>query len=57
MADLAPHRATSRRLTRTDPDPRVRHRADGLVLVAGGGIADPRGRGLRLRSAQPAPLD
>lgn len=34
--ELAPHQATLRRLTRTDPDPRVRHRADGLLLVAGG---------------------
>lgn len=34
--DLAPHVATLRRLSRTDPDPRVRHRADGLLLVAGG---------------------
>jgi transposase len=34
--DLAPHHATLRHLTRTDPDPRVRHRADGLLLVAGG---------------------
>lgn len=34
--DLAPHYGTLRRLTRTDPDPRVRHRADGLLLVAGG---------------------
>lgn len=34
--DLAPHQATLRHLTRTDPDPRVRHRADGLLLVAGG---------------------
>ena len=33
---LAPHRDTLRHLTRTDPDPRVRHRADGLLLVAGG---------------------
>lgn len=33
---LSPHRDTLRTLTRTDPDPRVRHRADGLVLVAGG---------------------
>ena len=32
MVDLAPHRATLRRLTRTDPDPRVCHRADGLLL-------------------------
>lgn len=34
--DMAPHHATLRHLTRTDPDPRVRHRADGLLLVAGG---------------------
>lgn len=25
-----------RHLTRTDPDPRVRHRADGVLLVANG---------------------
>jgi len=36
MPDLAPHRATLLRLTRTDPDPRVRHRADALLLVADG---------------------
>ncbi len=34
--DLAPHHATLRDLTRIAPDPRVRHRADGFVLVAGG---------------------
>lgn len=34
--DLAPHQGTLRHLTRTDPDPRVRHRADGLLLAAGG---------------------
>ena len=34
--DLTPHRATLHQLTRTDPDPRVRHRADALLLVAGG---------------------
>lgn len=34
--DLSPHRDTLRRFTRTDPDPRVRHRADGLLLVADG---------------------
>ena len=34
--DLAPHQQTLRQLTRTDPDPRVRHRADGLLLVARG---------------------
>jgi transposase len=34
--DLTPHRAPLHHLTRTDPDPRVRHRADGLLLVASG---------------------
>jgi transposase len=34
--DLTPHRDTLRHLTRTDPDPRVRHRADALLLVASG---------------------
>ena len=34
--DLAPHTATLVPLTRTDPDPRVRHRADARVLVADG---------------------
>lgn len=34
--DLSPHHATLRHLTRTDPDPRVRHRADALLLVASG---------------------
>jgi transposase len=34
--DLAPHRASLRHLTRTDPDPRVRHRADALLVVASG---------------------
>jgi transposase len=34
--DLAPHTATLHQLTRTDSDPRVRHRADGLLLVARG---------------------
>lgn len=34
--ELAPHAATLRHLTRTDPDPHVRHRADGLLLVAHG---------------------
>ena len=36
MIDLTPHRSALLRLTRTDPDPRVRHRADTLLLVAGG---------------------
>jgi transposase len=34
--DLTPHRTVLRQLTRTDSDPRVRHRADGLLLVASG---------------------
>jgi transposase len=34
--DLALYHDTLRRLTRTDPDPRVRHRADGLLLIADG---------------------
>jgi len=34
--DLAPPRATLHHLIRTDPDPRVRDRADGVLLVAGG---------------------
>jgi transposase len=34
--DWTPHCATLRHLTRTDPDPRVRHRADALLLVASG---------------------
>ncbi|MGH2534251.1 MAG: helix-turn-helix domain-containing protein [Thermomicrobiales bacterium] len=36
MIDLTPYRTALRRLTRTDPDPRVRHRADALMLVADG---------------------
>jgi transposase len=34
--DLSPHRSVLQALARTDPDPRVRHRADGLLLVASG---------------------
>ena len=34
--DLALHAPSLVQLTRTDPDPRVRHRADALVLVADG---------------------
>ncbi len=34
--ELTPHTATLIQLTRIDPDPRVRHRADALVLVADG---------------------
>jgi transposase len=40
MLDLARHAAQLRRLTRTDPDPRVRHRADALLLVAYGHTAE-----------------
>ena len=36
MLDLSGHTAELRRLTRTDPDPRVRHRADVLLFVAHG---------------------
>lgn len=36
MPDLTPHARTLLHLTRSDPDPRVRHRADALVLVADG---------------------
>jgi hypothetical protein len=36
MPDLASHHVTQLRLTRTDPEPRVRHRPDGLLLVADG---------------------
>lgn len=34
--NIAPHTETLRTLSRTDIDPRVRHRADGLLLVAHG---------------------
>lgn len=36
MLDLSAHAAELRRLTRTDPDPRVRHRADAVLLLAHG---------------------
>ena len=36
MLDLNAHATELRRLTRTDPDPRVRHRADALLLLAHG---------------------
>ena len=36
MLDLTRHAAELRRLTRTDPDPRVRHRADALLVLAYG---------------------
>ena len=36
MPELHGHVAELHRLTRTDPDPRVRHRADALLLMAHG---------------------
>lgn len=36
MPDLLMHRATLLHLMRTDPNPRVRRRASGLVLIADG---------------------
>lgn len=51
MLDLAGHAAERRRVTRTDPDPRVRHRADALLLLAGGRsmeeVAQGMGRGAK----------
>jgi transposase len=40
MLELTGHVAELRRLTRTDPDPRVRHRADALLLLAHGRSVD-----------------
>lgn len=60
MSPLAPYAADLRRLTRTDPDPRVRHRADALLLLAHGrtvteaahdaGCSDKRIRAWRART-------
>jgi transposase-like protein len=36
MLDLTEYVETLRHVTRTDPDPRVRHRADALLLLAHG---------------------
>jgi hypothetical protein len=36
MHELTAHIEALRHLTRTDPDPRVRHRADALLLLAHG---------------------
>jgi transposase len=36
VMDLTPHRDLLRTIARTDPDPRARHRADGVLLVANG---------------------
>lgn len=44
MLDLTEHAAALRRLTRTDPDPRVRHRADALLLLAHGRTVEEAGR-------------
>jgi hypothetical protein len=59
MSPLAPSAADLRRLTRTDPDPHVRHRDDALVLLAHGrtvtesahdaGCSDKRIRAWRVR--------
>lgn len=40
MLDLTGHVAELHRLTRTDPDPHVRHRADALLLLAHGRRVD-----------------
>jgi transposase len=40
MLDLTGHGAELRRLTRSDSDPRVRHRADALLLLAHGRSVD-----------------
>jgi transposase len=40
MLDLTGQVAELHRLTRTDPDPRVRHRADALLLLAHGRSVD-----------------
>ena len=40
MLDLTGHGAELRRLTRSDADPRVRHRADALLLLAHGRSVD-----------------
>src|SRR5215217_4032290 len=40
MVDLTGQVAELHRLTRTDPDPRVRHRADALLLLAHGRSVD-----------------
>lgn len=44
MLSLTEHAAELRRLTRTDPDPRVRHRADALLLLAHGRSVDEAAR-------------
>ena len=46
MLDLTGHVETLRRLTRTDPDPRVRHRADALLSLARGWTVEETGQAL-----------
>lgn len=44
MHDLTGHAAELRCLTRTDPDPRVRHRADALLVLAHGRTVEEAAR-------------
>jgi transposase len=44
MLDLTRYAEELRRLTRTDPDPRVRHRADALLVVAHGRTVEEAAR-------------
>lgn len=46
MLELTPHVDELRHLTRTDPDPRVRHRADALLLLVHGRRVDEAARDL-----------
>ncbi len=46
MLDLPPHTDELRRLTRTDADPRVRHRADALLVLAHGRSVEEAARDL-----------
>jgi transposase len=46
MLDLSPYTAELRHLTRTDPDPRVRHRADALLLLAHGRSVEETARSI-----------
>ncbi len=56
MTALAPYADERRRLTRTDPDPRVRHRADALLLAVAEtdaeGLMKP-GPGTRFKTPEP----
>jgi transposase len=46
MLDLSAHAAELRHLTRTDPDPRVRHRADALLSLAHGRSVEETARSI-----------